>query len=199
MANPKKIELSPSIPPWEKQPGETRRRYDQFRVYLDMGRGRTLPKTAEKLGLTLQHLWDLSKAGQWTTRVDAYNEHLDAVYHASFIEKAQEAAEEDASMLRAVMATVGESLMLFKQAGIPLSPDQAIKWLDVAMKYRRQIYGDPSTATERRQQAQDQQTPVQVEVRHFAELPDEGKLNALRDLMADNERWLAAASDQDDD
>lgn len=156
-------------------------------------------KTARSLGKHPDYIRRLAMYGQWPTRVEAWNQHLDAVYQATFIEQAQQAADEDAALLRAGMATVGESIMAFKNSGMPLPPEQAIKWLDVILKYRRQLYGDPTTAADRAHQAQEQQTPVQVDVRHFADLPDEGKLNALRDIMKDNERWLVAATDQDDD
>lgn len=199
MPNLTRIELDPDRAPWDRQPGESQRRYDAFRVYLELGRGRTLAKAAHQLGKNADYVRHLAATGQWQTRIRAWNEHLDAVYQARFIERAQQAAEEDASLLRTAMEHVSDAVAAHRESGEPLSPDQAIRWMDIVLKYRRQLYGDPTTATERSQQATDQQPPMQVEVKHFAELPDEGKLNALRHLMAENERWLAAASDQDDE
>lgn len=61
---------------WLRKQGETARSYDAFRVYLNMGPGRTLAKAAEEVGKSTTLLEDWSSQWDWQARVRAFENHL---------------------------------------------------------------------------------------------------------------------------
>lgn len=62
---------------WERQPNETPKPYEAFTIYRDLGKERTLPKVAEKLGKSLGLISRWSSAYNWVERVNAWDDEAD--------------------------------------------------------------------------------------------------------------------------
>lgn len=200
MADLTKIDLDPNLDPWDQQPGETAKRFKAFEEYRELGRGRTLYGTAKQLGKTKRYLRDLSIAGRWQERVDAWDARTKQIYDGEHDESTRKVARQDGAVLSGSIALIGASLQQIRESGEPLTVEQTIRLMDVTLKHRRQLYGDPTTISGSGSSGPGSASePIQVSVSHFAEMPREGKLNAIRDLMEENERWLAAARNTDDD
>ena len=63
--------------PWERQPNEGPKPYEAFTIYRDLGKERTLPKVAEKLGKSLGLTSRWSSAYNWVERVAAWDDEAD--------------------------------------------------------------------------------------------------------------------------
>lgn len=62
---------------WEKTETETSKAYEGFRVYRDMGPGRSLSQVADELGKSLRLLKKWSSQHSWVKRAEAYDEHME--------------------------------------------------------------------------------------------------------------------------
>lgn len=189
------IELSEDIYPWYQQRGESESRYNAFRKYLELGRGRRLGDAGEKLGYTREHMSRLAKYGQWYERVRAWNRYEDQAVTQRFIERAQQAADRDMAILDKAMSQNDANLDNMAE----LAPEHAIRLLDVTLKHRRALFGDPTKAAEKDPDSPQQEAPSRVEVTHLDGMSDDGKMAAVREIMETNRRWLSAASEDDDD
>lgn len=192
----KRVELSPGVAPWKRQPGEAVKAFEAFEAYRDLGPGRTLADLAGQLGKSVQHIYDLSSAGQWRTRLDAWLEYQDSVYEQEFVQEAREAARQDAALLRGALAKVGRELMALEG---PLSADQTIRLLDATLKHRRSLYGDPLKTSLAGPGEQAPVPQVNVEIQNFMELPEEAQRAKLREVTLETQRYLDAAENAEDE
>ena len=137
-----KITLDARLDPWDRQPDETTHRFKQFRLYLDPGRARTLRKVAETLACHPRYIRAVSSAYRWVERAEAYDRYRDQLDEGVWIEERRKAAERDSKILDAAMGKVAERLR--ELAGAALEVPEMIRLLDVTMRHRRALYGDPT-------------------------------------------------------
>jgi hypothetical protein len=62
--------------PWHKLPGETRKAYAAFHVFLTLPGKRSIRAAAMKCGKNVSHYADWSARNRWQERADAYADHL---------------------------------------------------------------------------------------------------------------------------
>jgi len=136
------LTLAPDLDPWERQPGETVKRHDQFAVYRDAGRGRTLRKTAETLTLNADYVRHVAAAHHWALRAEAWDLHRDRLHQAMWLDARREAAQHDSRLLDRAAQTVAARLADLDPAD--LTPGDLIRALDVVLRHRRALYGDPA-------------------------------------------------------
>ena len=194
MTAPTPITLDPALPPWDQQPGETARRHGQFATYRDLGRARTLPRAAELLQRHPVTVRKTSAEFRWLERAEAYDRHLDRLYQVTWLEERRKAAEADAKILGAAIGKVAQRLPSLKAQ--EMSADDVIRLLDVAMRHRRVLFGDPTDTVV----VTDQVTsPLAGELVEFAGLPAEQRHARLADLAAAVTRRVQAAEGRDDE
>jgi hypothetical protein len=68
-------ERASGIQPWERRPSDTDRSWEAFEEYRTMGTSRSLLKTANKLGKSVQLLDRWSKHHGWFERVQAFDRY----------------------------------------------------------------------------------------------------------------------------
>jgi hypothetical protein len=137
------LDLDPEVDPWERQqPGETPRRFSQFCVYRDAGRGRTLRKAAETLTRHPVYVRAISTAYRWVERAEAWDRHRDAQHDKVWLDARRDAAARDAVLLNSAARTVADRVATLDPA--ELAPHELIRLLDVVLKHRRALYGDPA-------------------------------------------------------
>ena len=62
---------------WERLEGEGRKAFEAFATYREMGTARSNAKVARQLGKSKTLIDRWSGRWKWTSRMDAYNDHLD--------------------------------------------------------------------------------------------------------------------------
>jgi len=146
MAKLSAIRLDPACSPWDRQPDESLTRHAQFCVYRDMGRSRSLRKVAENLTKNERYVRDIAAAYRWRERVEAYDRHLDQLYEATWVEERRKAAEADARILGAGIGKLAQRLPSMNPA--ELSPGDMIRLMDVTIRHRRALFGDPASTVD---------------------------------------------------
>jgi hypothetical protein len=194
MTTKEPLTLNPALDPWERQPTESARKHGQFVTYRDLGRARTLTKAAENLTLAHGHVRNVAAEFRWRERVEAYDRHLDRLYEASWLEERRKAAETDAKILGAAIGKLAQRLGTLRAE--ELSPGDFIRLMDVAMRHRRVLFGDPTETIAVTGQGGN---PLAVQLAEFAQMPPEQRRVRLADLAASVNRRLAAVDGVDDD
>lgn len=187
--------LAAGLDPWDRQPGETTRRYDQFRVYLDAGRGRTLRKASETLTLSADYVRHVAAAYRWVERAETYDRHRDDLHEKVWLEERRKAAENDARLLNAATAKVAQRLTTLLPE--ELEPADLVRMLDVVMRHRRGLFGDPTALTV----AVTGPTldPLTARLAELTSMTADQRRAAIAELAASVQRRSEAAAGGDDD
>lgn len=188
------ITLSPTLDPWERQPKESDRKHGQFVTYRDLGRARTLTKAAEKLTLAHGHVRNVAGEYRWRDRCEAWDRHLDRLYEASWMEERRRAAETDAKILGAAIGKLAQRLGTLRAED--LSAGDFIRLMDVAMRHRRTLFGDPTDTIIISGQGGN---PLAAQLAAFAQMPEEQRRGRLADLAAAVNQRLRAVDGSDDE
>jgi hypothetical protein len=189
-----RLALDAALDPWERQPAETPRRFAQFAVYRDAGRARTLRKTADALALNSRHVRAVAAANRWVERAEAYDRHLDRLREAAWVEQRRQAAEDDARVLDTFARTLADRLDMVTAAD--LTPVHMIRALDVVMRHRRALFGDPGLTVAVTGPGGD---PLAVQMAEFAGMTTEERRAALGRLAATVQRRAEALTMGDDE
>ncbi|MFF3665442.1 hypothetical protein [Microtetraspora malaysiensis] len=194
MSKLKLIQLDPNIDPWERQPGETATRHGQFCAYRDQGRTRTLRKAAQTLTRADAWVRQVAAAFRWRERAEAWDRHRDRLHEAMWLEERRKAAEADAKILGAAIGKIAQRLPSIRAD--ELSPGDMIRLMDVTMRHRRLLFGDPSATVAVTGPGGD---PLTVQLAEFADMAPEERRVRLADLAAAVARRVTAVDGSDDD
>jgi hypothetical protein len=182
------------VDPWERQPTETARRFAQFATYRDAGRARTLRKTTETLALNDRHVRAVAATNRWVERAEAYDRHLDRLREAAWVEQRRQAAEDDARLLGTFAGKLAERLATL--TADDLNPAHLVRALDVVMRHRRALFGDPGLTVALTGPGGD---PLSVQMAEFAGMSAEERVAAIGRLAATVQRQVQALAGVDDD
>ncbi|MFJ5037958.1 hypothetical protein [Streptomyces parvulus] len=188
------IKLSPTLDAWEQQPDETPRRHGQFVTYRDLGRTRTLQKAAEGLQLHAVTVRKAAARFRWRERAEAWDRHLDRLYEAGWVEERRKAAEADARILGAAIGKLAQRLGTLEAQKMTVG--DFIRLLDVAMRHRRALFGDPGATIAITGPGGN---PLAVQLAEFAQMPAEQRRVRLADLAEAVQRRTRALDGADDD
>lgn len=191
------LKLDPHIEPWEQQPGESKRRYDLFCTYLELGLTRKVTKVAEKVTLSPGYLKRVSASGLWLERAHAYNAHLHAEQRARMFEKRMEIAEQDAQLVSAALGKATQALTKLKPEDF--SASDTIRWLDLMLKHRRALFPDPDEQPVAMTTTLVRGTALTGVDEDFAAMSVAQKMIEIQRLAAVAARRAQAASDELDD
>jgi Phage terminase small subunit len=125
---------------WERQKGESRKAYEAFRIYRDMGATRSLAKVAEKLGKSKTLIERWSRRDNWVERCRQYDEYMEREYLLQQIEERRKMAERHAKQAMIFQNKVLERLRSLNPK--ELSPNDLIRWFDIAVKIERLSRGE---------------------------------------------------------
>lgn len=135
MAHKKPIPIAGDRDPWEQQPDESERMYARFRVYLELGRTRTLTSAAEILTstgdtsrLTGAYIRSLAHTFRWTQRTGAYDREQDRLERERLVELRRD-------MIKRHRAIANDLSALAKKALGILTPEKLAP-LDVVRFFR---------------------------------------------------------------
>lgn len=188
------LTLDPDVDAWERQPGETPRRFAQFATYRDLGRTRTLRKVAETLALSAPYVRAVAGPGRWVERAEAWDRNRDHLHQAAWLEERRAAAVEDARLLSAASEKLAERLDNLDPADLSI-PD-LVRLLDVAMRHRRALFGDPQMTVAVTGPGGD---PLAVQLAEYAGMGAEQRRLAIADMVAAVQQRVDAVAQVDDD
>ena len=134
---------------WDQQPGESAKAFEAFRVFRDMGLKRSMAAAFHRLsgkdaGKGRLSVW--SQQHDWANRVIAYDRWVD---QRSVNEKF--VAIKEMSERHAKMAVIFLNKVVTRLQSIDpetLTPDQLLRWFEVASRVERVARGEPSETVE---------------------------------------------------
>lgn len=139
-----RITLDPTVDPWERQPGETPKRYQRFLVFRDLGLTRTLAKASDGLALSYSHVRALAAECRWQDRASAWDTHQQRQYTAEMEEERRRAARDDMKILRVMTGMVGQALPHVQELSREMTIAEFTRFVDTTMRLRRNLMGDPT-------------------------------------------------------
>lgn len=144
--------------PWERMPDETNRAYAGFVVYRDLGRTRTLRKAAVAfLGYGKEDDFDPSKSeirrierwsatNRWVARAEAWDEFLQRQEDAELVDEAVRMKKRHTQLSAVMTSKIATYLNTLTDTDLArMTPDQAMRVLDLAIKNERLSRGIPDT------------------------------------------------------
>ena len=97
---------------WDRQEKETAKQYEYFKMFLDLGALRTIPKVQEKTNKSLTYLNTLSSRNNWIARADAYDRYIDEITRKENIEAIKKANKENIQLAQAIKFVAGKKAKL---------------------------------------------------------------------------------------
>jgi len=134
MVNDEKREI------WERFERETRKAYDAFCKYREMGKGRSYAKIEEKFGLNRCSVERWGKTWKWVERVDQWDRHMDKILEKRLRDDAIDMRERHTKQAMAMQSKVINRLNTLNEAELTV-PD-LLKMFDVSVKVERLSRGE---------------------------------------------------------
>lgn len=131
-------------PIWEKQPRETYTAFDQFRLYREMGSGRSFTAVANEVGVRADTIAVRARLWQWRERVAAWEQHLDKLRQEEFEQEGRSMARRHAriGMLLQNKAEEAVGMLVFDaNDNRPSAKDVAVL-ADTGVKMERAARGE---------------------------------------------------------
>lgn len=96
--------------PWERAKGESRKAFEAFALYRDIGPGRSYVKVGQGLGRSTTLIDRWGSRWDWQARVDSYERHMD--------QRQRTAAEEARQEMIQRHVTIGRSMISLGSQGL---------------------------------------------------------------------------------
>jgi len=129
--------------PWERQFGESRKAFEAFTVYRDMGTTRSQERVARELGKSAQLMARWSSRWDWVGRVAAWVDEQDRQNRVSQVEAVQKMNERHASLAAALTGKVIQKLQAMSAKDVEaMTPTAMGRLLEVGVKVERQARGE---------------------------------------------------------
>ena len=145
---PPAFRLSGDRDPWEHQPDESELMYARFRVYLELGRTRTLTQAAEILtstgdtdGLRGVYMRELSAKYLWTQRTGAFDREQDRIEREALIEQRRDMIRRHRAIANDLSAKAKKALANLKTEKI--TPLDMVRMLKLAAQIESTALGMP--------------------------------------------------------
>lgn len=135
---------------WERQPGETSKAWEGFRMYRDAGSNRSMTAVFKTIGrgnsVSLFEKW--AWRYHWKFRVEEYDRHLDRVAQVQVVKSIREMTDRHIKIAMAMQNTVAKRLNTFEFD--KLSPETLVRWIEAGVKIERLSRGVSTENTEQK-------------------------------------------------
>jgi hypothetical protein len=131
---------------WERQPGESIKRFSQFVTYRDAGLTRTLANTAKTLTLSAPYVRAVSLRFRWPERVAAFDREHDRAFLAKMATDRKKAAQLHVALGTALFSKVRERLNTLQVN--TLTPTEMTRLAEVALKLQQSGLGLPDSTVQ---------------------------------------------------
>lgn len=132
--------------PYERQKGETKKAYEAFTIYRDLGIDRSIRKVAQKLGKSQQLMSRWSSQYNWVERAQAYDDEMDRLAILENEKERKEMLKEHNSIARKFLEKVKQGADAVKPE--TMTPNELAKWLEIAVKIERLSRGESTDISE---------------------------------------------------
>lgn len=126
---------------WDRQPGESAKRWGQYCVFRDLGRTRTLKRVAERLNITHRTAQQYAHVFRWSTRCEAFDRHMDEQWVAAIQERQRRMVQDHLKLAATVHEKATEAIGSL--VGQTLSATEAVRLADTYSKLIRFALGEP--------------------------------------------------------
>lgn len=126
---------------WDRQPGETVKRWNQFTVFRDLGRTRTLKRAAERLNLTHRTSQQYAHAYRWSPRCEAFDRHMDEQWVAAIQERQRRMVQDHLKLAGEFYTKATEAIQSLTAQ--TLSATEAVRVAETWSKLLRFGLGEP--------------------------------------------------------
>ena len=134
--------------PWERQKGETSRAFEAFAVYRDMGAGRSINKTAQKLSKNRTTIADWSTKYEWVKRVAAWDAEQDRIARQNQIDEIKKMRKRHTDLASAMLVKAARALQRIPEDEIKAT--DVSRMVETASKLERISRGDAGDVIEER-------------------------------------------------
>ncbi|WP_329326685.1 hypothetical protein [Streptomyces sp. NBC_01689] len=141
----KRLRLDPQLDPWEQQPGETGRRYEQFAAFRDLGPGRTVQKASETLAKSGGYLRAIAGPHLWRERAQAWDRNRAQIADAVWAEEGRKSAETTHKLLNLAKGKLAQALSGMEPNS--LTESETIRLLDVVAGRHTSLFGETLALT----------------------------------------------------
>lgn len=198
MASKPPIHLAVDREPWDRQPGESVKQYSRFRVFLELGRTRTLKQTVEILHgvgdntVSYRVLMQYAYENRWTERAESNDFANDQLEAQRLIQLRNEMFSRHRRMASGLLAKGVAALSKVKAE--EMSPLDIVRFLKYGTDIEKQALGEPTIIHQHQGPAGG---PVQV--MDMSQLSPEDRAARLTQLSAELARRAAASAVNEDD
>jgi uncharacterized protein YnzC (UPF0291/DUF896 family) len=133
---------------WFRQKGESRKAYEAFAVYRDLGAARSQAKVAERLGKSLELMKRWSAKHEWVDRAASFDANEEFELMSAEREERIKMRRNDAKIARMMMQKAVDALQLVEPKD--LSPTQLRELIMDGAKLQRLALGESTENVERR-------------------------------------------------
>lgn len=125
---------------YEKQPGETTKQFEAFKLYRDFGLSRNLRKVCDELDKSLALIGRWSSANNWVERALDYDRDMDKQEVLENIKNRREMVKRHGQTSKLFQQKVLERIRSLNPA--ELSPNDLSRWFETAVKIERLSMGE---------------------------------------------------------
>ena len=118
---------------------ESNKAFEYFQEYLKMGINRSFQAVADKYQISINAVKKFANRYFWTERVRLYNNHIAQTYRREMEEEARQANKRHIKQAHMVLDKAIRKIKVIKPE--KLTPDQALKYLDLSVKMERDALG----------------------------------------------------------
>lgn len=126
---------------WDRQPGESAKRWGQFCVYRDLGRTRTLKRVAERLNITHRTAQQYSHTFRWGVRVESFDRHMDEQFVAALKDRQRRMVQDHLKLSAVFYEKTTEAITSL--IGQNLNATETVRLADAYSKLIRFALGEP--------------------------------------------------------
>ena len=152
MSSKPPIHLTTDREPWDRQPGESNRQYSRFRVFMELGRTRTLKQAVEMLhGIgdnTVQYrtLMQYAYEYRWTERAESHDRAQDQLEAQRLLTLRREMYARHRRIAGALQAKAVAALQLIQP--VDMTPLDVVRFVRYGAQIEAQALGEPTVVTQ---------------------------------------------------
>lgn len=198
MGSKQPIHLAVDREPWDRQAGESNRQYSRFRVFMELGRTRTLKQAVEMLhgvgdnGVSYRTLMQYAYEYRWTERAEAHDRAQDQLEAQRLLQLRTEMYSRHRRLASGLLGKAVTALQSLQPAD--LTPLDIVRFIKYGAEMEHRALGEPT-------QIHQHQGPAggPVQVHDMSHLSPEDRAARLTQISAELARRASASAVTEDD
>lgn len=138
------------IKPWERQDGESAKRFEAFAIYRDLGEERSLIQVAQKLNKSKTLMGRWSSENSWVERCEAWDREQDRIARQQQIKDIKKMRKRHADIASTMLVAAAKGLKNLVEHPEEMKPNDIARLVEVSSKLERISRGDVGDVIEQR-------------------------------------------------